>query len=279
MEIEADSGKFNQIMFNLLSNAIKFTPAGGSVSVQARFLEVEKMRSYEDMKRQDTQLLNFLTSQLPDRNFIEISVEDTGIGIKPEDIPRLFKEITQLESPYTKKKYSGAGIGLMLTKKLVELHDGKIWVESEYGKGSTFRFVIPCKVKQPSEPIVDPVTKLLTWERALAHMERVFSFHKRRGLPFGLLRIEITCMDKPEEHVSIVKMLKNVIRKHEILSYCKVRGCYYLILFYADRQMTDDTVLRITAILKEAGYDPVIRSAVYMQDGENIEELLGALNE
>jgi PAS domain S-box-containing protein len=120
IEIEADERKLKQIMFNLLSNAVKFTPDGGSVSVQARLL----------------------TSQPPDRNFIEISVEDTGIGIKSEEMNKLFKEFSQLETPY-EKKYEGTGLGLVLTKKFVELHGGKIRVESEYGKGCKFTFAIP----------------------------------------------------------------------------------------------------------------------------------------
>lgn len=77
-------------------------------------------------------------------DYIEITVEDTGIGIKPEDMERLFKEFAQLESPYT-KKYEGTGLGLALTKKLVELHGGRIRVESEFGKGSRFIFVIPTR--------------------------------------------------------------------------------------------------------------------------------------
>jgi signal transduction histidine kinase len=78
------------------------------------------------------------------RDFIEISVEDTGIGIKPADMDKLFQEFSQIEPPY-EKEYEGTGLGLALTKKLVELHDGKIWVESEFGKGSKFSFVIPVK--------------------------------------------------------------------------------------------------------------------------------------
>ncbi|MDP2156848.1 MAG: ATP-binding protein, partial [Nitrospirota bacterium] len=83
-------------------------------------------------------------SPLQDRDFIEISVTDTGIGIKPEDMPKLFQEFTQLESAYT-KNFEGTGLGLALTKKLVELHGGSIRVESEFGKGSTFIFSIPMK--------------------------------------------------------------------------------------------------------------------------------------
>ena len=75
-------------------------------------------------------------------DFIEISVSDTGVGIKPEDLPKLFQEFTQLESPYT-TDHHGTGLGLALSKRLVELHGGSIRVESEYGKGSTFSFVLP----------------------------------------------------------------------------------------------------------------------------------------
>jgi len=80
----------------------------------------------------------------PDRNFVEVSVSDTGIGIKPEDMPKLFNEFIQLESPY-EKKYEGTGLGLALTKRFVELHGGRIWVESEFGKGSKFSFALPMR--------------------------------------------------------------------------------------------------------------------------------------
>ena len=116
--IVADLKKLKQIMFNLLSNAVKFTPDGGGVEVSAK--------------------------QAAD--FIEISVKDTGIGIKPADLSKLFQTFSQIESSYT-KTVEGTGLGLALTKKLVELHGGKIWVESEFGKGSKFIFIIPTKDK------------------------------------------------------------------------------------------------------------------------------------
>jgi signal transduction histidine kinase len=130
-EVEADERKLKQIMVNLLSNAVKFTPDGGDVRI-----EVKRLRSSEvEQKQKDAS------------DFIEISVEDTGIGIKEEDVPKLFSEFTQLQSPYT-KEYQGAGLGLTLTKKFVELHDGRIWVESIYGKGSSFKFIIPLRQPQ-----------------------------------------------------------------------------------------------------------------------------------
>ncbi len=142
--IEADERKFKQIMFNLLSNAVKFTPDGGSVRVSARRVSgFEFGVSSSEKSGTDNSQLATHNSQLHG-NFVEISVADTGIGIKQEDIPKLFKEFTQLESAYI-KKYEGTGLGLALTKRLVELHGGRIWAESEYGKGSKFTFLIPVR--------------------------------------------------------------------------------------------------------------------------------------
>ncbi|MBI4679670.1 MAG: hypothetical protein HY753_00265, partial [Nitrospirae bacterium] len=78
------------------------------------------------------------------RDFIEISVADTGIGIAHEDMEKLFQPFQQLDTTLT-KKYEGTGLGLNISKKFVELHNGKIWAESEIGKGSRFIFTIPVK--------------------------------------------------------------------------------------------------------------------------------------
>ena len=139
IEIEADERKLKQIMCNLLGNAVKFTPDGGSVRVSAR-----RVRGEESGVTSEKSTSHLTPHASPDRDFIEISVEDTGIGIKPEDMPKLFKEFSQIESAYC-KSYEGTGLGLALTKKLVELHGGKISVESEFGKGSRFTFSIPVR--------------------------------------------------------------------------------------------------------------------------------------
>ena len=80
----------------------------------------------------------------PDRDFIEISVSDTGIGISKEHQQKLFQPFQQIETSLT-RKYAGTGLGLSLCRRLIELHGGRIWVESEPGKGSKFVFVIPMK--------------------------------------------------------------------------------------------------------------------------------------
>jgi PAS domain S-box-containing protein len=113
----SDEHKIKQIMFNLLSNAVKFTPDGGRVCVDAQRIGDEE-------------------------SFIEISVSDTGIGIKKEDLGRLFKEFSQLDSPL-QKRYEGTGLGLALSKRLIELLGGTIDVKSEEGRGSVFSITIP----------------------------------------------------------------------------------------------------------------------------------------
>ena len=137
LEIEADQRKFRQILFNLLSNAVKFTASGGSVEITARFMSddgTNPLKPGDAMKPAEVE-----------RDLLEISVTDTGIGIREEDMPKLFQEFMQIGSVNT-KEYEGTGLGLALTKRLVELHGGRILAKSEYGKGSTFSFTVSCRV-------------------------------------------------------------------------------------------------------------------------------------
>jgi PAS domain S-box-containing protein len=116
--VMADESKFHQVLYNLLSNALKFTPPGGHVRVSAAVI------------REDG------------ADAMEVSVSDTGIGISPEDQDRLFRPFEQVDSSYA-RRHAGTGLGLALTRRLVELHGGRIRVESRPGKGSTFSFTIP----------------------------------------------------------------------------------------------------------------------------------------
>jgi diguanylate cyclase (GGDEF)-like protein len=116
--ILVDEIKLKQIVFNLLSNAVKFTPDGGSISVAARTEEDE----------------------------LVIGVSETGIGIAPEDQSRIFEAFEQVDGS-TSRRQQGTGLGLALTRRMVELHGGRIWVDSEgLGKGSTFSFTIPLRI-------------------------------------------------------------------------------------------------------------------------------------
>jgi PAS domain S-box-containing protein len=113
--VTIDPVKFKQILYNLLSNAVKFTPENGDIKLTAILEDHERMR---------------------------VEVKDTGIGIKTEDLTRLFHEFEQLDSGLGRPQ-QGTGLGLALTKKIVELQGGSITVESQFGKGSTFTVALP----------------------------------------------------------------------------------------------------------------------------------------
>ncbi|HEX3594259.1 MAG TPA: ATP-binding protein, partial [Polyangiaceae bacterium] len=110
-----DPARLKQVLYNYLSNAIKFTEPGGAVSVRVL---------------------------AEGRDDFRIEVEDTGIGIAPDSMDRLFIEFQQLDASIA-KKYQGTGLGLALTKRLAEAHGGRVEVRSELGKGSTFSVVLP----------------------------------------------------------------------------------------------------------------------------------------
>jgi signal transduction histidine kinase len=118
--ITADVDKFREILYNLIENALKFTPQSGNIVVV--------------MNRKDEE--------------IEVSVQDTGIGIAEEDRERIFDAFVQVDGSNT-RRYGGAGLGLVLVREYLKMHNGCIRVESEAGKGSKFIFKIP----------VYPVTK------------------------------------------------------------------------------------------------------------------------
>jgi signal transduction histidine kinase len=113
--VDGDERRIRQVIFNLLSNAVKFTPAGGAVDVSAAQVNGE----------------------------VRVSVADTGPGLAPQDHDRIFEEFQQTELGL--EQHEGTGLGLALSKRLVELHGGRIWVESEPGEGSTFVFTLPAK--------------------------------------------------------------------------------------------------------------------------------------
>ncbi|MFZ3065150.1 MAG: ATP-binding protein [Nitrospirota bacterium] len=129
-----DEKKIKQIMFQLLDNAVKFTPEKGKAAIDVSVLKREDLLK--------DKALAGAVSLIHDGDFIKFVVSDTGIGITDEDQKRLFITFEKLDSAYT-REYEGTGLGLVLVKRLIELFGGNIWVESEFGHGSRFNFVIP----------------------------------------------------------------------------------------------------------------------------------------
>jgi signal transduction histidine kinase len=140
--VPADPIRLNQILQKLLLNAVKFNPVGGRVTVTARQVHSSQF-TVDRAERPDRDPSTVNREQHAE--FVEIAVADTGIGIKAENLPMLFQTFTQLEPTFA-KRYQGAGLGLSLTKRLVELHGGRILVESPgEGQGSTFKVQLPLK--------------------------------------------------------------------------------------------------------------------------------------
>jgi signal transduction histidine kinase len=128
--IKADERKLKQILFNLLSNAVKFTPDDGKIDLSAKMVSCHKPNGSGQPQQEQ-------------QDFIEVSVSDTGIGLKHDDLERIFNPFEQVENS-ANRRFQGTGLGLSLTRILVELHGGRIWARSEGpDKGTTFVFSLP----------------------------------------------------------------------------------------------------------------------------------------
>ena len=133
--INADREKFGQIVLNLLNNAVKFTPAHGKILLAAGMAD-------RDMIQFNDQAIGEQGTGTTE-DFIQISVSDNGIGIKAEDRERIFSVFEQADGS-VKRIFDGTGLGLAMCRRYVELHKGRIWVESEgEGQGSKFIFILP----------------------------------------------------------------------------------------------------------------------------------------
>jgi len=119
--VSADGARIEQVLDNLFSNALKFSPDGAAV----------KLRLQPDVKA----------------GIVDVSVADTGPGIRPEDLPHIFERFYQGRT-HTKHTLASSGLGLALAKKVVEAHGGRIRVESDLGKGTTFHFTLPLARKE-----------------------------------------------------------------------------------------------------------------------------------
>ena len=112
--INADARRLDQVLTNLLTNALKFTPRGGRIEIHVGHAGTA----------------------------VQVSIKDTGVGIPSADIPHLFQKYRQASSALA-SEHKGTGLGLLICKMIVEAHGGKIWIESEAGRGATFSFILP----------------------------------------------------------------------------------------------------------------------------------------
>ena len=137
-QVYLDRTRIRQVLLNLISNAVRFTERG-YVRV---WCGIHSDGDTHESKTIDVGGSSSQTIALPNTRYIQVSVSDSGIGIRPEDIDKVFEEFRQVDgSP--RRKYGGTGLGLAISKRFVELHAGWMWVESEFGSSSTFHFALP----------------------------------------------------------------------------------------------------------------------------------------
>jgi signal transduction histidine kinase/ActR/RegA family two-component response regulator len=203
LNIRVDDRRCRQVLINLLSNAVKFTPAGGSIVLDVRIEEGDRGLGREQADPTSG-------APVPDRmgdlselsarsqRRIAFSIVDTGIGIAPENIGKLFQSFVQIDSSLN-RQYAGTGLGLALVKRIVELHGGAVSVESMIGRGSRFRVLLPfdpsVAIVVPSSlplvypltpdaentPIISPKALILVVEDNAANMETMTGYLSSRG--------------------------------------------------------------------------------------------------
>ncbi len=152
-----DNQRIEQVMSNLISNAIKFTNENGKIVVKTENINEADI---------DKSLIFGVENPVFYKHYVKISVKDSGIGIAPEDLKKVFDQFQQIENPLNRKN-GGTGLGLPIAKQLIEAHRGFIWVESELNRGTTFSFVIP--VLSEKEKFIIDMEKDISKAKSCSH--------------------------------------------------------------------------------------------------------------
>jgi PAS domain S-box-containing protein len=252
-EVIVDERRMRQILINLLNNAVKFTPNGGRV-----MLEVEADNPAET---------------------ISFRVKDTGIGIAPEDMGKLFQAFVQVDSSLT-RNYSGTGLGLALVRRIAELHDGSVTLESEVGKGSCFTVILPLKrvIPHPTPVNVSMAShcqyplensQVLVIEDSSSAAEQITRYLYELGIqgviyPVGDRALELALQLSPSL----------IILDIELPS---ISGWEILAQFQAHPQTKDIPVL-IVSVVDERGMGLSQGAREYLVKPFSREEFQGALN-
>jgi diguanylate cyclase (GGDEF)-like protein len=247
--IRADERKVKQVVFNILSNAAKFTPDGGAIGIEAK-------------KTNEGEVL--------------VSVWDTGVGIEEKDRHKVFATFEQIESDYS-RKYAGTGLGMPLTKELVELHGGRIWFESEgRGRGSRFSFTLPMYSPQQilQLGIEHRIKKAKEENRELALFVINFDNYSELEKTIG--------EEKAQDVVlNVLQTLKNIARSDDYVTIRKKDEIVVVV------EVSKKNISKMNIRLKEAIKSSIFKSkkegmnidfscgfSIYPEDGNSGEDLL-----
>jgi signal transduction histidine kinase/DNA-binding response OmpR family regulator len=248
--MEADERKVKQVIFNLLSNAVKFTPDGGQVGITVGL----------------------------DGSEVRITVWDTGIGIAPEDQARIFEEFQQVGGLDGQRR-EGTGLGLALARRFVELHGGRLWVESAVGQGSRFTFTLPVRIAPPVEAAAEaakPKEARMEHERPLVLVvedDPQAAELLRLYLEGADCRVEVA-WDGEEGFAKAVQLHPALITLDLLLP--KLDGWDLLVRLKGEPSMREVPVV-IVSIVEERGKGFALGAMDYLVKPVSREELMNAL--
>jgi signal transduction histidine kinase/CheY-like chemotaxis protein/HAMP domain-containing protein len=202
--IRLDRRKIKQIIYNLLSNAVKFTPDGGRVMLSARRVGRAEVENW------NAECSNSIRLPLPTGDwaeFLEITVEDTGIGIRREDAPRLFQPFTQLDSSFA-RRYEGTGLGLVLVMRMTALHGGTVAVASDPDQGSRFVVWLPWR------PVLAGQDSIVAATGTVAGHERLAVIVEDNDVAADIERIQLESEGLTTLRVASAEAALDLVGKH-----------------------------------------------------------------
>lgn len=250
-----DAQRIEQVVTNLVSNAIKFTNENGEILIKTEHFPAEKI---------DREKLFDVKNPIFYKNYIKVSVKDSGIGIANEDIQKVFDKFQQIENSNTRKN-GGTGLGLPIAKQLIEAHNGFIWVDSELNIGTTFSFVIP---------ILDEK------EKFMLDMDAAAQKAKSSGKNLLLIRIAENLQANPSFISDMQNGMVSVLRKtagtREV--FFEQNGQNIALIFNpeADKFAQNFIEKKIESYYETDAqkYDILYSTVLFPDDGENTKELL-----
>ncbi len=256
-----DTQRMEQVITNLISNAIKFTKENGTIEVETSRISADDIRN--------NKFFNTIPEHLSSE-YVQISVKDNGIGIARENWGKVFEQFKQIENSLS-RKVGGSGLGLPIAKRLMDVHKGFIWLDSEINKGSTFYLAIPV------------MTEMEIFELSL---EQDIQKAKQEHINISMISLS----EKIVEGKSLIdKMLaEDIIRKTSVCKECSIvengRRNYYFYSVDMDSFVHDFEVRKLHTYINSNLYefqecDILYSSALYPQDGEQLVDLVGKLND
>ena len=256
-----DTQRMEQVITNLISNAIKFTKENGTIEVETSRISADDIRN--------NKFFNTIPEHLSSE-YVQISVKDNGIGIARENWGKVFEQFKQIENSLS-RKVGGSGLGLPIAKRLMDVHKGFIWLDSEINKGSTFYLAIPV------------MTEMEIFELSL---EQDIQKAKQEHINISMISLS----EKIVEGKSLIdKMLaEDIIRKTSVCKECSIvengRRNYYFYSVDMDSFVHDFEVRKLHTYINSNLYefqecDILYSSALYPQDGEQLIDLIGKLND